>query len=112
MSVLLLTKLDSSRSREYMFGVHGSKMLGNRKERSPVAIMRLARMTGSGLFSNMVNKSCKCSSQNSELTSIIFAKVRLADVRSCGLSLYLYNEKERNERKLKIVAKIIQASKR
>jgi hypothetical protein len=61
-----------------MKGHRLEKKVTDLKERSPRAMMRLARMTGSAAFSSMVKMSWRCFSQNSEETSMNLVRARLA----------------------------------
>ena len=78
-----LTLTDSSCSLAYIRGVHGSTVLGNLKDMSPRAMIRLALMTGSTDLSRTVNSSWRWLSQNSLETNMNLDKARLAlDLRS------------------------------
>merc|ERR1711962_352379 len=83
-SVLLRTNEDSSLRQAYIRGVHGSTVFGNRNDKSPAAIMVLARTVASELLSNTVNRSCKLFSQKVSDTSINLARLRVADARNCS----------------------------
>merc|ERR1719346_367087 len=78
-TVLERTIGEGSRRQAYILGVHGSKVFGHLKLRSPAAIIIFALMIGSGLLSKTVNNNCNCSSQNSLDTNMNLAKAKLAE---------------------------------
>merc|ERR1740128_412314 len=82
--VLDLTLTDSSCSLAYIRGVQGSTVLGNLKDMSPRAIMRLALITGSTDLSRTVKSSWRFCSQNSLDTSMNLDRAREALARRFG----------------------------